>query len=104
MKKVVSPILYNEEISPSYFRMGLRSPLVASEAKPGQFVMVKVSNHFDPLLRRPFSLHRIEGPLIEILYKVVGKGTEILSQRRKGEMLDLIGPLGNGFQIRGDGG
>jgi dihydroorotate dehydrogenase electron transfer subunit len=59
-----------------------------------------------PLLRRPFSIHRVSGlagervsGLIEILYEVVGSGTEILAQKKPGEWLDIIGPLGNGFDL-----
>ncbi|MBI3990991.1 MAG: dihydroorotate dehydrogenase electron transfer subunit, partial [Candidatus Omnitrophica bacterium] len=58
----------------------------------------------DPLLRRPFSIFSIKNDTIEILYKVVGKGTLLLSRRSKGEKLDILAPLGNGFSIPQDGG
>ena len=53
----------------------------------------------NPLLRRPFSFHKIDKKGFELLYKVVGKGTKILSERKKGKTLSVLGPLGNGFNI-----
>ena len=61
--------------------------------------MLKVSDLQGPLLRRPLSIHRVDKEKIEMLYERVGKGTEILSQRKAGEFLDVIGPLGNGFTL-----
>lgn len=54
------------------------------------------------ILRRPFSIHRICGQEIEILFKVVGKGTKILSEKEIGQKIDIIGPLGKGFKINLD--
>lgn len=70
-----------------------------SLAKPGQFLEIKISDGYEPLLRRPFSIHRRRGKDIEIIYRIAGRGTEILSQRKVGEYLNVIGPLGNGFSI-----
>jgi dihydroorotate dehydrogenase electron transfer subunit len=82
--------------------MGIQSPHYFQAALPGQFVMVRPKLHDQPFLRRPFSIHnlirvksRVDG--FEILYKVVGKGTEKLSLCRKGDAIDVLGPLGNGF-------
>lgn len=103
-------ILYNREIAPGYFRLGLswRTPRIL----PGQFVMLKVSDGLDPLLRRPFGISMVLSPKgktafcgsgIEVLYRVVGKGTKILSLKEKGEGIDILGPLGNGFPEHGPG-
>jgi len=62
--------------------------------------MLKVGPAQGPLLRRPFSIHKAGGSVIEILYEVIGKGTEILAKRKAGEHLDIIGPLGNGFSFQ----
>ncbi|MBI4974851.1 MAG: dihydroorotate dehydrogenase electron transfer subunit [Candidatus Omnitrophica bacterium] len=67
---------------------------------PGQFIEIRCSDDLNPLLRRPLGLHRILKNGIEVLYEVVGKGTALLSKKRKGESLDIIGPLGNGFDIK----
>ena len=77
--------------------MEIESPEIAGEAQPGQFVMIKTRDGLEPLLRRPLSLHRISPTSIELLYQVIGKGTQSLSQTRPGEFLDLLGPLGKPF-------
>ena len=103
--QIKAKIVFNEQFMPGYFHLGLEAPAIAREVKPGQFIHIRISDGVEPLLRRPFSIHRIRNQKpdyrnqIEILYKVVGRGTEILSQKRNGEYLDVIGPLGNGFSI-----
>lgn len=69
------------------------------KAAPGQFVHLRCSDSFDPLLRRPFSVFEMDESRLSLLYAVVGKGTGALSGRRPGEAVDLIGPLGRGFSI-----
>lgn len=101
VQKAVS-ILYNKKIGADYFRMGLGFPALARAARPGQFVMVRVSGMLVPFLRRPFSVHRplAEGGDVigfELLYKVVGQGTRVMAEMRAGDNLDVLGPLGNGF-------
>ena len=103
MYQVKSEILFNREIIPGHFVMGLHSPEVAQEANPGQFIHIRIEDKDDPLLRRPFSIHSVENEKIEILYKVVGKGTKILSRKREGRKIDLLGPLGQGFKINPEG-
>ncbi|MEW6095869.1 MAG: dihydroorotate dehydrogenase electron transfer subunit [bacterium] len=96
-------ILVNDNIAPEYYKMALKSPEIVKTAKPGQFVHIKVSESYDPLLRRPFSIHSIKNSdIVEILYRVVGKGTELLSEKKVGEELDILGPLGNGFKINNE--
>jgi dihydroorotate dehydrogenase electron transfer subunit len=81
-------------------RLTLHSPLVAAVAQPGQFVMVKAGLGRDPLLRRPFSLHQVgNGGIIQIYFKVVGKGTKILAEVNEHQQLSVLGPLGRGFRI-----
>jgi len=77
--------------------MGLKSPEMAAAAVPGQFVMIRVRQGMDPLLRRPFSICRADGDLILVLYRVAGRGTGILSEMRQGGSLNVMGPLGRGF-------
>lgn len=81
------------------FRMRLHSPEIAARAVPGQFVHVRVAPGTDPLLRRPLSIHLVDGGELELVYRVVGRGTEILSGLKPGSVLDLLGPLGKGFEI-----
>ncbi|MGB9755990.1 MAG: FAD-binding oxidoreductase, partial [Desulfurella sp.] len=68
--------------------------------KPGKFLMLKVNNLNEPLLRRPFSIAEAVNSSIDIYYKVVGLGTNILSDLKKGEFIDFTGPFGNSFEIK----
>ena len=77
------------------------SPL-AAEARPGQFIMVRPERFSEPLLPRPFSIHRLQGDLVDILFKVVGRGTRQLADLRKGDLLEVRGPLGQGFHFTQD--
>jgi dihydroorotate dehydrogenase electron transfer subunit len=96
-------ILKNKRISNNYFLLSLDLTEIAELPIPGQFYSVRCGETKDPLLRRPFGMHRLvrgrESVQLEILYQVAGKGTEWLSLRKKGECLDTIGPFGNGFII-----
>jgi len=97
--QVDAKILENREIAAERYKIVLSAREIAHQARPGQFVHVRVSNSYTPLLRRPFSVHRVQGQKIELLYKVVGEGTEILSGKKKGEYLDMLGPLGKGYRL-----
>jgi len=83
------------------YKLVLEAPAVAKAAKPGHFLMVKVSDGMEPLLRRPLSIHRVGAAAgtVELLYEVVGPGTGILSQKKAGDHLSVIGPLGNTFSF-----
>src|SRR3989338_7155330 len=100
VKSQKSKVISNRNIKSNYFEIIIAAPEIAGSAQPGQFVNIKVSDGIEPLLRRPLSIHRIgkwqHG--IKILYEVIGKGTEILSKKKEGEYLEVIGPLGNGFR------
>ena len=94
-------VLWNKRLSSSYYKMGLKCSGSFYDAKPGQFVMLRIEDRIAPLLRRPFSIYRIiEGKKgLEVLYKVVGECTSILSGIREGKRVDILGPLGNGFPL-----
>jgi dihydroorotate dehydrogenase electron transfer subunit len=94
-------IINQQKISGQIFRLRLHSPGIAGAARCGQFVMIRVREGTDPLLRRPFSFSRIypEDGDLEILYKVIGRGTWFMSQLEPGSTSSLIGPLGNGFEL-----
>jgi dihydroorotate dehydrogenase electron transfer subunit len=100
MKDIKAKILSNNKAGHAYYRMVLDAPHIAKIAEPGQFVQIKCGDSMEPLLRRPFSVHKVKRGL-EILYEVAGKGTEMLSRKQKGEYLDVLGPLGNGFYLPG---
>jgi dihydroorotate dehydrogenase electron transfer subunit len=92
-------IISNERDTDAYFRLVLRAPQIAPLIEPGQFAHVRILPLKDALLRRPFSIFQVEGETFSILYKTVGKGTEVLSRMRAGAELNVIAPLGHGFTV-----
>jgi dihydroorotate dehydrogenase electron transfer subunit len=93
-------ILSNRKIKGGYYKIAIDSKAICQNALPGQFLMLKAGQDQEVLLRRPLSVHRVEGGKLELLYEALGRGTQILSRRKPGESLDLLGPLGNGFDCR----
>jgi dihydroorotate dehydrogenase electron transfer subunit len=94
-------VLDQQPVASATYRLRLHCPQIAGSGRAGQFVLLRVTRTLEPLLRRPFSFHRLlpaEG-VIEVLYKVVGRGTHLLSQALPGARLNLLGPLGNGFSL-----
>ncbi|MEN6312130.1 MAG: dihydroorotate dehydrogenase electron transfer subunit [Acidobacteriota bacterium] len=85
-----------------YYLLTIDSPAVGREARPGQFVMVKVADGSFPLLRRPLSIHDAGESGIELFFKIAGLGTEILARKKPGDALDLLGPLGKGYAFGQD--
>lgn len=98
MRQEIAAVTENTEPMPQFHLIWLEAPYLASQAQPGQFVMVCCGE--DTLLRRPFSIHQADGKRLALLFKVVGRGTHWLSQRKQGDKLDLLGPLGNGYKIQ----
>ncbi|HNT00585.1 MAG TPA: dihydroorotate dehydrogenase electron transfer subunit, partial [Candidatus Saccharicenans sp.] len=76
------------------------APQIAREARPGQFLMIRVSSSLNPLLRRPLSIHNCTATEIEIFFQVTGEGTRLLSKKITGEELDVMGPCGCGFSLK----
>jgi len=99
MIEQTAQILANEPVADRYFRLVLRAPDLAPLVQPGQFAHVRVPGLPEALLRRPFSIFQVEGDTFSILYKQVGKGTEVLSRVAPGATLSVIGPLGHGFTV-----
>ena len=97
-------VLYNEQVGRTYYKIGLTCSEYYSMAKAGQFIMLRFAGQSQPLLRRPFSIHNLiitNGEIkgLDVLYKVVGKGTAILARQKPGDIVDILGPLGSGFLI-----
>lgn len=99
MIQAMAPVIENREVMPGTCLMWIESAEIALQSKPGQFVMVRCGA--GTVLRRPLSVHRVtkEKAQVAFLLAIVGKGTEWLAARRAGEILDIIGPLGNGFAV-----
>ncbi|MFC1566838.1 dihydroorotate dehydrogenase electron transfer subunit [bacterium] len=99
MKRKICKILEHNNLCGEYFYMRFEWENADSDFMSGQFVEVKVSEVSDPLLRRPISIFEADNNSCAIAYRVIGKGTKALSEKKIDEMLDVIGPLGNGFDI-----
>jgi len=104
MIQTTATVLQNETLAPNYGRISLSCGGSFVRSKPGQFVMLGFPDSIEPLLRRPFSIHRLsmaDGRCrgIELLYKTVGPATRRLSRLRAGEAVSLLGPLGNAFRV-----
>jgi len=97
MEQVSAQIITNEQVLPDIYLTWLECPEITTNAKPGQFIMVHCGE--ETVLRRPISIHQVEGSKLAILFTVIGKGTELLSQYQPGEHVDIIGSLGNGFTV-----
>lgn len=99
-----------QRFPPDYFLQRFTSEPLSFQ--PGQFIMVKPSGSLDPFLPRAYSILRVRrlllsrrrksGNALEILYRVMGKGSTALSRMKPGDRVDLLGPLGHGYQVPSD--
>ena len=92
-------VIENKKLIENHCLLTLHPVEKIKKPKPGIFFMVAVDNGLDPLLRRPISIHRWLDGDFQLLYRVVGKGTSILSRKKPGDILEILGPLGNGFPL-----
>ncbi len=92
-------ILSNEKIAEDHHLLRCKCSEIAYYAQPGQFVHVLLLNGGGLLLRRPFTVYTIDGHEITMLYQVIGEGTQRLSEMQIGSPLQVLGPLGNTFDI-----
>jgi dihydroorotate dehydrogenase electron transfer subunit len=100
VKQVSAEVTLIERAAAATFRLDLKAPAIAAAAMPGQFVMVGPLSPgtSDPFLNRPMSIAGVgSAGTIEIIFSVVGQGTELLSQVRVGQRIGLLGPQGRGF-------
>lgn len=96
----IAKVVEVKKLSKSIYFLSAYAPQIASKIKPGQFCNIKVSNNTFPLLRRPFSISDVIDDKIFFMFDLHGEGTKILSEKKDGDFLDILGPLGNGFSIK----
>ena len=89
-------ILANDRLAKDTYRVRLDAPQLAHCALPGQFFMLRIAGGNDPLIGRALALFGRDGGL-ELVYLAKGKFTTRLARMSPGELIDVIGPLGNGF-------
>ena len=90
-------IVYSERLADSVFSITVSCPEIAGSARAGQFVSIRCGE--ERLLRRPISICRIDEDEIEFVFEVKGEGTRWLSGLGQGNSLNILGPLGNGYDI-----
>jgi len=94
-------IIDNKRLNNDFFVLELYSGLALNQISPGQFVQVRIDDSPETFLRRPFSVHDVnyKANTIKLLVQIAGKGTYSLSLKRKGDILNLVYPLGNSFSL-----
>ena len=115
MQNDIVAVVENRPLTGGHFLLDLYSPLQAQATRPGQFAMVRLLEHSDVLLRRPMSIYDVKPreitgqeletdtspAIIQLLYKVVGRGTRLMAELKSGDQVELLAPLGHGFFRRG---
>ncbi|MGK9477214.1 dihydroorotate dehydrogenase electron transfer subunit [Melioribacter sp. OK-6-Me] len=102
MFTVLSTVESLERLNKNTFLLKVKAPQLATAIKPGQFCNIKVSDTDYPLLRRPFSVCYTDGDIVYFMFDIHGEGTRMLAEKKSGDQLDILGPLGNGFNTAGD--
>lgn len=94
-------VVSQKQIAKNIFELVLKGELVQYMEQPGQFVHIRPHSSLDPLLRRPISIARIDknNNQFTVIYRAEGKGTKILSDYKADDIVDVLGPLGNGFPV-----
>jgi len=90
--KVVS----NEKLCPKFYLLCIDAKPILKKILPGQFIHIRVKDVLEPFFRRPFSVYRAQ-KYVEIFYEAVGPGTSIMADMKKGDDVDVLGPVGNQF-------
>jgi len=97
MKNEIFEVISNTKLTDSVFEMVLKGDISEIEGRPGTFVNIKLDGLY---LRRPISVCNVENGKLTLVYKVVGKGTELMAKMTGGEKLDLLVGLGNGYNMK----
>lgn len=96
---IPTEVVSNELIAESHYLLRCSCPEIAVSALPGQFIHVLIPQGSGLLLRRPFTVYTVEGNEITMLYQLIGEGTNVLSSLKRGDLIRVLGPLGNTFEI-----
>lgn len=100
---VLGQVIENLEVAPDHYRMALRLSGSFETPHPGQFVMIRESGRREPFLSRPLSVYAFRREngrgILELLYRIVGRGTAFFSHLRKKASVSVLGPLGQGFTM-----
>ena len=99
MIQFTAPIVENTIIARNIYRLSFVADQLSVPPQPGQFLQLKVGDGLDPLLRRPISICDYDpaSQLLTLVYRIAGRGTDLLSKKKPGDLLDVFGPIGRGF-------
>ncbi len=98
VKNLICEVIANERISDDFYLLRIVAPPLASHCAPGQFIFLRGLKDGWPYLRRAFSIYSSDGEShIEVVYKVVGRATRLMTKMKSCEKVDVIGPLGTSF-------
>lgn len=97
-KQIFAELVDKKEIIDGIYQFTVKAEEIVKLSKPGNFIEIRVTDGVDPFLRRPISIYNLEKEkgILEFIFQVKGKGTEILSRKEIGDKIDIIGPLGFG--------
>ncbi len=93
-------IAEHRKVNEKYYKIAFLSKPLARTIQPGQFLNIRINPDLDPFLRRPFSYYRVKGNRVEILYEILGRATAMLATKKKGDALQVMGPLGKPFTAK----
>jgi dihydroorotate dehydrogenase electron transfer subunit len=113
MSDEIVAVTENRPLTGGHFLLKVHSPRQAAATRPGQFAMIRILGRSDVLLRRPMSIYDVKPAnsrgakkgapdrpqLLEFLYKVVGRGTQLMADLKPGDRIGLLAPLGHGFFV-----
>ena len=101
IRKELCKVISQEEIAKDIFELTVEADFVNEISAPGQFVHIRIDKTLDPLLRRPISISSVnrQDSQFTMIYRKEGKGTTLLAEKNQGMLLDILGPLGNGFPV-----
>ena len=97
-KQIYAELLDKKKIIEGIYKYSVKADEIVKLSKPGNFIEIRVTDGIDPFLRRPISIYNLdkENGVLEFIFQVKGRGTEILSRKEIGDKIDIIGPLGFG--------
>lgn len=92
-------VIRQSKVAEGIWLLEFESEAIAHSCRPGQFVHIRIQDGLQPFWRRPFSIHGVDpkAGTVLLLYRVIGTGTEILSLKKPGHEINVLGPLGCGF-------
>lgn len=105
MKQIhIQVILRNEQLAPGVHLIEVSRPTSGEPVLPGQFYNLQAGEGLYPLLRRPISVSRVTADALQFVIFLKGEGTQLISRKKAGETLSLMGPFGNGYTLPEKGG